>query len=74
MESAFMARKDERSTRLRQASGTAAAQHSTVNAEFSQEVPAFHSRCARGCGKPDLRNIVSIVILCDLRVKVGTRG
>jgi hypothetical protein len=28
----------------------------------------------RCCGKPDLRNIVSIVILCDLRVKVDTGG
>jgi hypothetical protein len=36
MESAFMARKDERSTRLRQASGAADAQHSTPNAEFSE--------------------------------------
>jgi hypothetical protein len=37
MESAFMARKDERSTRLRQASGAAGAQDSTPNAEFSEE-------------------------------------
>ena len=25
------------------------------------------------CGQPDLRNIVSTVILCDLRVKVDAR-
>ena len=31
-------------------------------------------RALRCCGKPDLRNIVSIVILCDLRVKVDTGG
>jgi hypothetical protein len=37
MESAFMARKDERSTRFRQAFGAAGAQHSTPNAEFSEE-------------------------------------
>jgi hypothetical protein len=36
MESAFMARKDERSTRFRQAFGAAGAQHSTPNAEFSE--------------------------------------
>jgi hypothetical protein len=36
MESAFMARKDERSTRIRQASGASGAQHSTPNAEFSE--------------------------------------
>ena len=26
------------------------------------------------CGKPDVHNIVSIVILCDLRAKVSTRS
>jgi hypothetical protein len=38
MESAFMARKDERSTRLRQASALQGAQYSTPNAEFSKEI------------------------------------
>jgi len=37
MESAFMARKDERSSRLRQAPAAAGAQHSTPNAEFSEK-------------------------------------
>ena len=32
------------------------------------------ARALRCCGKPDLRNIVSIVILCDLRMKVDTGG
>jgi hypothetical protein len=58
-----MARKDERSTRVRQASG-----------EFNEGLSAVCSRRAHSCDKRDLRNIVSIVILCDLRVKVGTRG
>ena len=32
------------------------------------------ARALRCCGKRDRRNIVSIVIFCDLRVKVGAQG
>jgi hypothetical protein len=32
------------------------------------------ARAPRCCGKPDLRNIVSIVILRDLRLNVSTGG
>ena len=32
------------------------------------------ARALRCCGKPNLGNIVSIVTLCDLRVKGGARG
>ena len=31
-------------------------------------------RDINACGKSDLRNIVSTVTLCELRVKLGTRG
>jgi hypothetical protein len=32
------------------------------------------ARALRCCGKPDLHNIGSLVILCELRVQVGTCG
>src|SRR5215469_15680070 len=42
-----MARKDERSTRLRQASGVNGTLHATPNAKFSEAVPAPGSKCVR---------------------------
>ena len=40
--------------------------------------PRYNFRCGesalRRCGKPDHRNIMSNVILCDVRVNVTTRG
>ena len=68
-----MARKDERSPRLRQASGAASAQDSTPNAEFRETVPALRPDTLV-LDKRDLRNIVSVVILRDLREKICIRA
>jgi hypothetical protein len=51
----------------------APAQDSTPNREFSEGVPALIPD-ALVLDKRDLRNIVSIVALCDLRVKVSAHG
>jgi hypothetical protein len=68
-----MARKDERSTRLRQAYGAQARKIQWRTQDSAKECQGFVPD-ALVLDKRDLRNTVSIVVLCDLCVKVGARG